>query len=157
VNNTFVSGHLTVDSTALWVDRETTLYASRDPQHYQSTGNCGLTGISDSSACLPLLSVTGTNAGIMGEGVIDGQGGEPLLGRDYSWWDLSNALRASNGSGPNPALIEVKQAIGFVMHKITLHNSPKFHVKLSASPPGATCATPGSGFTVWGVTILTPS
>lgn len=156
-NNAFMAGHLTVDSAVLWVDVGTTLYASRDPQRYQSTGNCGLTGISDSSACLPLLSVSGMNAGIVGEGVIDGQGGEPLLGRDYSWWDLSNALRASNGSGPNPALIEVKQATGFVMYKITLHNSPKFHVKLSASPPGAACSTPGSGFTVWGVTILTPS
>jgi polygalacturonase len=156
-NNVFVSGHLTVDSTILWVDAGTTLYASRDPQRYQSTGNCGLTGISDSSACLPLLSVTGDSAGIVGEGVIDGQGGEPLLGQDYSWWDLSNALRASNGSGPNPALVEVKKASAFVMYKITLHNSPKFHVKLSAAPASGTCSTPGSGFTVWGVTILTPS
>lgn len=156
-NNVFVTGHLTVDSTILWIDGGTILYASRDPLRYQSTGNCGLTGISDSSACLPLLSVTGTSPGIVGDGIIDGQGGEPLLGREYSWWDLSNALRASNGSGPNPALIEVKSATGFLMYKITLHNSPKFHVKLSATPAGGTCSTPGSGFTVWGVTILTPS
>jgi hypothetical protein len=156
-NHVFVSGHLSIDSVALWVDAGTTLFASRDPKTYQITGNCGLTGISDSGACLPLLSATGTSPAVVGDGVIDGQGGEPIVGHDYSWWDLSNALRASNGSGPNPALIETKKATGFVMYRITLHNSPKFHVKLSATPPGGTCSHPGDGFKVWGVTILTPS
>jgi polygalacturonase len=155
-NNAFVSGHLTIDSTILWIDEGTTLYASRDPANYQIAGNCGLTGISDSGACLPLLSVTGTNPGVVGDGIIDGQGGEPLYGQEYSWWDLSNALRASNGSGPNPALIEVKKATGFLMYRITLHNSPKFHVKLAAAP-ATDCSVPGSGFIVWGVTVLTPS
>jgi polygalacturonase len=160
-NHVFVSGHLTVDSTILWIDAGTTLYASRDPSQYQIAGNCGLTGISDSGACFPLLTVSGTSPGIVGEGIIDGQGGEPIYGKDYSWWDLSNALRASNGSGPNPALIEVRKGsgtavTGFVMYKITLHNSPKFHVKLAATSPD-NCATPGDGFTVWGVTILTPA
>jgi polygalacturonase len=157
-NHVFVSGNLRINSTILWIDAGTTLFASRDPSQYQSTGNCGLTGISDSSACLPLLSATGTNPGVVGDGVIDGQGGEPLVGQDYSWWDLSNALRASNGSGPNPALIEVRKATGFLMYRITLHNSPKFHVKLSAVTPDPNgCVTPGSGFTIWGITILTPS
>jgi len=155
-NGAFVAGHLVVDSTVLWIDEGTTLYASRDPKSYQNTGNCGLTGISDSNACLPLLSATGTNPGIVGDGTIDGQGGEPIYGQAYSWWDLSNALRTSNGSGPNPALIEVKKATGFLMYRITLHDSPKFHVKLSAVP-ATDCSIPGSGFTVWGVTILTPS
>lgn len=162
-NSAFVSGHLVIDSTILWIDQGTTLYASRNPQWYQITtdGNCGLTGISDSGACYPLLTVQGTNPGIVGDGVIDGQGGEPIYGQAYSWWDLSNALRASNGSGPNPALIEVRKGpnptvSGFVLYRITLHNSPKFHVKLAATSPDG-CATPGDGFTVWGVTILTPA
>jgi len=146
-----------VDSTILWIDAGTTLYASRDPNQFQKDGNCGFTGISDSGACLPLLSVTGAGAGVVGDGVIDGQGGEPLVGQDYSWWDLANALRSTNGSGPNPALIEVKTATNFVLYRITLHNSPKAHVKISANPPSGTCDTPGAGFTVWGVTILTPS
>jgi polygalacturonase len=154
----FVAGHLSVGSTVLWVDQGVTLYASRNASFYEnSDGNCGLTGVSDSSACLPLLSVTGTNPGVVGLGVIDGQGGEPLVGQAYSWWDLSNALRSSNGSAPNPALIEVKKATGFVMYEITLHNSPKAHVKLSANPASASCTVPGSGYTVWGVTIETPS
>ena len=156
--NVFVSGHLSINSTVLWIDQGVTLYASRNASFYEnSDGNCGLTGVSDSSACLPLLSVTGTNPGVVGGGVIDGQGGEPLVGQAYSWWDLSNALRSSNGSAPNPALIEVKKATGFVMYQITLHNSPKAHVKLSANPASGSCTVPGSGFTVWGVTIETPS
>jgi polygalacturonase len=156
--NVFLAGHLSVIGTVLWVDQGVTLYASRNASFYEnSDGNCGLTGVSDSSACLPLLSVSGASAGVVGGGVIDGQGGEPLVGQAYSWWDLSNALRSSNGSAPNPALIEVKKATGFVMYQITLHNSPKAHVKLSASPASGSCTVPGSGYTVWGVTIETPS
>ncbi len=162
-NNVFVTGSLVVNSVTLWVDQGVTLYASRNRTLYQDTGNCGLTGVSDSNACLPLLQISGTNPGLVGDGVIDGQGGEPLFGEQYSWWDLSNALRTSNGSAPNPALVEVKKATGFLMYRITLHNSPKFHVKLSSTPAllddaGApVCAHPGDGFIVWGITILTPS
>jgi polygalacturonase len=156
-NNAFVSGNLILDSTILWIDSGTTLYASRNPFYFDDDGNCGLTGVSDSSACAPLISATGASPGVVGDGVIDGQGGEPLVGQAYSWWDLSNALRSSNGSGPNPALIEIKKATNFLMYRITLHNSPKAHVKLQSTPASVTCTTPGSGFTIWGVTILTPS
>lgn len=157
-NNVFVSGHLTVRSTILWVDAGTTLYASRDPVSYQEDGNCGLLGVSDASGCLPLLTVTGTSPGIVGDGVIDGQGGQPIVGQNYSWWDMSGALRAIDGSAPNPSLIEVvNPTTGFLMYRITLHNSPKFHVKLSSTPASGTCTSPGDGFIVWGVTILTPS
>jgi polygalacturonase len=155
--NVFVSGNLIVDSTILWIDKGVTLYMSRDAKQFQKDGNCGLTGISDSNACIPLLSVTGTSPGVVGDGVIDGQGGEPLVGHDYSWWDLANALRSTNGSGPNPAILEVKSATRFLMYRITLNNSPKAHVKLSSNPARGTCDKPGEGFIVWGVTILTPS
>jgi polygalacturonase len=158
-NNVFVAGHLQVDSTILWVDAGTTLYASRNAASYQRDGNCGLLGVSDSAGCLPFLSVFGTSPGIVGDGVIDGQGGEPILGQDYSWWQMSGALRAVDGSAPNPSLIEVvKPTTGFLMYRITLHNSPKFHIKLSSTPAGdGSCSAPGAGFTVWGATILTPS
>jgi polygalacturonase len=157
-SNVFVSGHLQVDGVILWIDAGTTLYASRNASLFENDdGNCGLAGISDSSGCLPLVSLTGASPGVVGDGVIDGQGGEPLVGQSYSWWDLSNALRSTNGSAPNPALIEVKQATHFLMYRITLHNSPKAHVKLSANPASGDCSVPGSGFTVWGVTIETPS
>jgi polygalacturonase len=46
-----------------------------------------------------------------------------------------------------------------MLYRITLHNSPKFHVKIGSSPTygPAECLTPGDGYLVWGVTILTPS
>jgi polygalacturonase len=157
-SDVFVSGHLVVNSTVLWIDAGTTLYASRDPASFQRDGNCGLLGISDSNGCVPLLTVTGTSPGIVGDGVIDGQGQEPVVGQTYSWWQMSGALRAVDGSAPVPSLIEViNPTTGFLMYRITLHNSPKFNVKLSSRPAGGACSTPGAGFIVWGVTILTPS
>jgi polygalacturonase len=158
-NNAFVAAHLILDSTILWVDEGVTLYASRNPNLYQSTGSCGVMGINDSKACQDFIQVVGASPGIVGLGTIDGQGGEPLIGHDYSWWQLSYALREVDGSIGNPTLIDaLKGVTGFLLYKITLHNSPKFHVKLSSSPPGgAACDTPGEGFKVWGITLLTPS
>jgi polygalacturonase len=156
-NNAFLTSRLVIDSETLWIDGGVTLYASRNPELYQKDGNCGVLGISDSGGCNPILTVIGIDPAIMGEGVIDGQGGEPVLGKDYSWWEMSAALRSIDGSGPAPATIEVQNAKHFVMYKITLHNSPKFHVKLASTPTDGVCDAPGEGFTVWGVTLLTPS
>jgi polygalacturonase len=141
LNNTFVSGPLTIKGVTLWVDAGVTLYASRDTSLYGA--GCTLTGAAN--ACTPFLTVTGTGPGLVGAGVVDGQGGEPLLGETESWWDVSDGLRASNGSSAGPALVEVN-ASSFVMHDIRLHNSSKIHVKLSSQ-----------GFVVWGVELLTPS
>jgi hypothetical protein len=157
-NDVFVAAHLTIDSTTLWVDRKTTLYASRNAELYQKTGSCGVLGINDSGACNDFITVSGTSPAIVGDGAIDGQGGEPLVGHDYSWWQLSNALREINGSIGNPTLINLaSKTTGFVLYRINLHNSPKFHVKLTSVPADGTCTTPGEGFIVWGVTVLTPS
>jgi polygalacturonase len=159
-NNAFIADHLTLTSATLWIDGGVTLYASRNAQLYQKTGSCGVIGVNDSGACNDFLTVSGTSPGIVGDGIIDGQGGEPLVGHDYSWWQLSNALRDIDGSIGNPTLINViRPTTGFLLYRITLHNSPKFHVKLASSPAAgaATCMTPGEGFIVWGITILTPS
>jgi polygalacturonase len=157
-NHAFVAGHLQVTSVTLWIDAGTTLYASRNPDLYQKTGNCGLLGISDSGACNDFITVGGTSPGIVGDGVIDGQGGEPLLGKDYSWWQSSYALRAIDGSIGNPTLINTAtKTTGLLLYRITLHNSPKFHVKLTSYPADGDCSSPGKGFIVWGITILTPS
>jgi polygalacturonase len=149
-----------VTSVTLWVDAGVTLYASRDPEQFQKTGNCGRIGISDSGACTDFITVDGTSPAIMGDGVIDGQGGEPLIGHDYSWWQASYALRNINGSIGNPTLINTStKTTGFVIYRITLHNSPKFHLKIGTYPAYAMdeCRTPGDGYMVWGITILTPS
>jgi hypothetical protein len=157
-NNAFVTSHLAVDSVTLWVDAGTTLYASRNPNLYQKTGNCGVIGINDSGACSDFITVSGTSPGIVGDGIIDGQGGEPLVGHPYSWWELSGALREIDGSIGNPTLINLSAGTtGFLLYRITLHNSPKFHVKLTAAPADGICDRPGKGFIVWGVTLLTPS
>lgn len=157
-NNTFVAGHLDLDSTTLWVDTGTTLYASRDAEQFQKTGSCGVPGVNDSGACKDFITVSGTSPSIVGDGAIDGQGGEPLVGHDFSWWQLSNALREINGSIGNPTLINLaSKTTGFVIYRIHLHNAAKFHVKLTSVPADGTCSTPGEGFIVWGVTVLTPS
>ena len=157
-NDTFVAAHLAVDSVTLWIDAGTTLYASRNADLYQKTGSCGVIGVNDSGACNDFITVSGTSPGIVGDGVIDGQGGEPLVGHDYSWWQMSGALREIDGSIGNPTLISLAaKTTGFLMYRITLHNSPKFHVKLTSSPADGACTAPGKGFIVWGVTVLTPS
>jgi polygalacturonase len=164
VNNSFVSGHLNVAGKTLWVDAGVTLYTSRQPALFQKTGNCGVAGVNDSGACIDFITVSGTSPAIVGDGIIDGQGGEPLIvpgdSTPSSWWQLSGALQMIDGSIGNPTLINLSTGTtGFKLYRITLHNSPKFHVKITSYPPaGATvCTTPGDGFTVWGITILTPS
>jgi polygalacturonase len=157
-HNAFVTDHLDLVGVTLWIDAGVTLYASRNAELYQKTGSCGVMGINDSAACKDFISVSGDSPAIVGDGTIDGQGGEPLLGHDYSWWQLSYALREVDGSIGNPTLINLLAGTtGFILYRITLHNSPKFHVKLTSVPADGVCDRPGKGFTVWGVTLLTPS
>jgi polygalacturonase len=126
-NNAFVTGPLTVPSgVSLWVDAAATLYGTRNPSVYGSAA--------------ALITVSGSNSGIVGDGVIDGQGGEPRIGQSGSFWD------SNGGGGASPALVRVARATNFTLYRITLHDSPMFHVKLDAA-----------GFVVWGVTIKTPS
>ena len=126
-NNAFVTGPIQVPTgVTLWVDSGTTLYGTRSKSVYGSAS--------------ALITVTGNGSGVVGAGVIDGQGGEPIIGQTTSFWD-------ENGSGgSSPALIAVSNATSFTLYGITLHDAPMFHVKLSAA-----------GFVVWGVTIKTPS
>ena len=127
-NNAFITGPLTIPAgVTLWVDAGTTLYATRDTTVWGSASQ--------------LISVSGANSGIVGDGTINGQGGEPNVGSTQSWWDQN-----AGSSGNSPALIAVRGATNFTLYRITLHDSPKFHVKMGAA-----------GFVVWGVTIKAPS
>jgi polygalacturonase len=127
-NNAFITGPLTLPTgVTLWVDAGTTLYATRDTKVWGSASE--------------LISVSGANSGIVGDGIINGQGGEPNIGSTQSWWDQN-----AGSSGNSPALIAVRGATRFTLYRITLHDSPKFHVKLGAA-----------GFVVWGVTVKAPS
>jgi len=159
-NSAFITSTLSVNSVTLWIERGVTLYASRNPELYQKTGNCGTIGVNDSGACADVITMSGTSPAIVGDGTIDGQGGEPLVGRDYSWWQSSYALRGIDGSIGNPTLINTASGTtGLLLYRITLHNSPKFHVKITSTPSYGTtaCTNNGDGFIVWGITLLTPS
>jgi polygalacturonase len=163
-NNAFVSGHITLASATLWVDTGVTLYASRNPALFIKTQNCGVAGVNDSGACNDFITVSGASPAVVGDGIIDGQGGEPLIEpgnpNPPSWWQLSGALQQIDGSIGNPTLINLSTGTtGFVLYRITLHNSPKFHVKITSYPAAGptVCTTHGDGFKVWGITILTPS
>jgi polygalacturonase len=126
-NNGFITGPLTIKAgVTLWVDAGATLYGTRDPNVYGSAS--------------ALISVHGADSGIVGDGAIDGQGGEPQIGGTQSWWDING------GGGSSPALILVSGATNFTLYRISLHNSPMFHVKLGST-----------GFVAWGVNIKTPS
>ncbi len=126
-NNAFLTGPLTIPSgVTLWVDAGAILYGTRSTNVYGSAS--------------ALITVHGANSGIVGDGTIDGQGGEPILGQTGSFWDQNGA------GGSSPALVEVVGATNFTLYRITLQNPPMFHVKLGAN-----------GFVVWGITIKTPS
>ena len=114
-NNGFIIGPINIPTgVTLWVDSGVTLFGTRDPGVYgQATA---------------LITVTGANSGIVGLGAIDGQGGRAAGRRHWmSSWDINGT------GGDNPALIGVNGATNFTLYKITLHNAPKFHVKLDAA------------------------
>jgi polygalacturonase len=143
----FLSGPLELrEGVTLIVDKGVILFASRDPAVYEKTpGSCGL--VNDSpNGCKPLISAQHVSgAGVMGDGVIDGRGGEKLLGKDVTWWDLAEQARAG-GRQQVPRLIVTDSADNFTVYRITLKNSPNFHIVYNH----------GDGFTVWGLKIDTP-
>jgi polygalacturonase len=82
----------------------------------------------------------------MGEGSIDGRGGASLLGQDVTWWDLAHEAKITDQQQSVPWLIVLRHADRFTLYKITLRNSPGFHVAVNQT----------DGFTAWGVRIMTP-
>jgi polygalacturonase len=122
------------------------LYASRNPRDYDlRPGVCG-TITQGGRGCKALINGAKTpDSGVMGDGVIDGRGGEPMLGQNISWWNLADQARAG-GTQNNPRLMELNGCNNFTLYRVTLMNSPNFHVGYRN----------GDGFTVWGVKIWCP-
>ncbi len=144
----FTSGPLMLPrGVTLAIDAGATLYASTDPMAYdRGARTCG-TIDANGKGCLPLISVDDVaGAGIMGEGEIDGQGGRLMDGKAESWWQIARRAQKENGRQNVPRLIEVNRSKEFTMHRITLRNSPNFHVTLNRV----------DGFTAWAVRIDTP-
>lgn len=148
-NNAFLSGPLELKpDVKLIVGVGVTLFASRDPSLFAVTpGSCGIVSHGPGPrGCKPLISVDhAPDSAIMGDGVIDGRGGEKMLGSQYSWWDLAEQARAG-GSQQVPRLIVADYSDNFTLWRITLKNSANFHVVYNH----------GNGFTVWGLKIDTP-
>jgi polygalacturonase len=146
-SNAFLAGPLQLRAgVTLLVDDGVTLFASRNPRDYDLTaGACGKVD-QRGRGCKPLIAgdrVAG--AGVMGDGVIDGRGWAKLLGENVSWWDLAQEAKVKNLNQNCPRLMVLNHADNFTLYRITLKNSPNFHVSYS-----------GDGFTAWGVIIDTP-
>lgn len=112
--NAFLSGPLELrPDVTLIVGLGVTLYASRDPALYAvSPGSCGVMNHTPGPrGCKPLIAVDhAPNSGIMGDGVIDGRGGEKMLGSNQSWWDLAGEARA--GGQPAGAAADRRRFVG---------------------------------------------
>jgi polygalacturonase len=144
----FLSGPLELrEGVTLIVGKGVTLFESVDAQVLEtSPGSCGVVNTAPGRGCKPLISVSHVSgAGVMGDGIIDGRGGVKLLGKGVSAWDLAEQARAG-GSQKVSRLIVADHADNFTLYRITLKNSPNFHVSYSG----------GDGFTVWGLKIDTP-
>lgn len=144
----FLTGPLQLRSgVTLVVAANTVLLGSRDPRVYDlAPGLCGVVN-KKGHGCKPLISADGAiNSGIMGDGVIDGRGGATLLGQNASWWDLAHQAQVENLYQSVPWLIVLHHADNFTMYRITLRNSPMFHVSVGQT----------DGFTAWGVKIWSP-
>ncbi len=160
-NNAFLSGPLSMPSNVtLLVDPGAVLFFSRNVQDYDSTPGthtCGTVNNNSATAsCLPLIDIPGgaTNVGIMGFGKLDGRGGDALLNAfpssfaGQSWWGLSS-IANNGGTQQNPRFIQMDSgSSNITLYKITLRNSPLFHV----STTGAV-----SNFTAWDIKIVTPT
>ena len=144
----FLSGPLTLrPGVTLVVDKNTVLAASANPRLYDlAPGACGIVA-EKGHGCKPFIfgdHIEGS--GIMGEGSIDARGGAKLLGQDATWWDLAHEAKVKDLQQSVPAMMQLRHADGFTLYKITLRNSPGFHVSINQT----------DGFTAWGVKIMTP-
>jgi polygalacturonase len=146
-HNAFLSGPLQLrGGVTLLVNGGVTLFASRNPRDYDvSPGSCGVVD-HNGHGCRPLIGGNGVSgAAVMGPGVIDGRGGASLAGTNVSWWDLAQQAKRDNASQNCPRILVLSHAKDFTLYRITLRNSPNFHVSFN-----------GDGFTAWGVIVDSP-
>jgi len=147
-NDAFLSGPLKLKKgITLLVTAGTTLFGSRNPRDYDVTpGACGKVD-HHGRGCKPLiLARNAPGSGVMGDGVIDGRGGATLLGQDVTWWGLAHQAKVENAAQNCPRIIVVERSDNFTLYRITLQNSPNFHVIVNRT----------NGFTAWGVKANSP-
>lgn len=150
--DSFQSGPLRIPSgVSLLIDRDVTLYASNDAALYEKnsqkdTQTCGVNAEKGRSCKTFITIENARGSGIYGTGVIDGQGGQAVLGKTESWWQMARRAQKEKNEHNVPRLIEILRSEDITLHQITLRNSPNFHVTLNRV----------DGFTAWGVKIDTP-
>jgi hypothetical protein len=159
--NAFVSGPLAMPAgVTLLVDPGVTLFFSRNAQDYNAspnTNSCGTYG--GAGGCKAQIAMS-SNDSLMGYGKIDGRGGDIVINgyqasssfpapTTITWWSLAKQADITGGSQVNPLMIvPAKNSSNVTLYKITLLNSPEFHVK-----PGGVV----NGFTAWDMKIITPT
>jgi polygalacturonase len=147
-NHAFTAGPLTLrGGVTLVVDAGVTLYASTNPMLFdRGEKTCGTLDAAG-KGCRPFISVDNAKgAGIMGEGAIDGQGGQPIDGKTETWWQIARRAQKEKLRQNVPRLIQIDNARDFTLYRITLRNSSNFHVAMNKV----------DGFTAWAVRIDTP-
>ncbi|MCG2583765.1 pectinesterase family protein [Massilia sp. TS11] len=147
--NQYHAGPLVIKSgVTLLIDGDVTLFASRDPRQYdKGTGACGKVQ-RKGRQCKPFITIADAEgSGIMGDGVIDGQGGEVVSGGQESWWQMARRAQKENLEHNVPRLVEISNARNITLYRTTFRNSPNFHVTVNRT----------DGFTAWGVTLDTPA
>jgi polygalacturonase len=148
-DHVFLSGPLQLRSgIMLLIGAGTALYGSRNPRDYDLTpGSCGVVD-KRGHGCRPLITADhAPGAAIMGNGVIDGRGGATLLGQKVTWWDLAHEAKVRDLNQSCPRILVINRSNNFTLYRITLRNSPNFHVLINHT----------NGFTAWGVRINTPA
>lgn len=133
---------------SLLIDDGVTLYASTNPYLYRrGDARCG-TVDATGHGCRPFITADQTKgSGIYGGGVIDGQGGHVVDRGNESWWQLARRAQKEDARQNVPRLIEINGGGDFTLYRVTLRNSPNFHVTLNQV----------DGVTAWGVRIDTPA
>jgi polygalacturonase len=147
-HNVFLTGPIELrPGVVLLVDAGVALFASRNPRDYDlSPGSCGVVDEKGHGCRTWITAERAPGSGIMGEGALDGRGGARLIGQNVSWWDLAKEAKVKDLAQSVPRMMVVRQSNNFVLYKITMRNSPNFHVSVERT----------DGFTAWGVKIRTP-
>lgn len=147
--NYFLTGALQMKAgVSLVIDAGVVLAGSRLPADYdKGEKSCG-TVDQKGRGCRPLIGIAHSqNAGLFGDGVIDGQGGKKILGGAETWWEIARRAQREDLHQNVPRMLEITQSREMALHRIWLKNSANFHVTLNQV----------DGFTAWGIHIDTPA
>lgn len=146
-SGSFLSGPLQLRTgVTLVLDSGAVLFASRNPRVFDMQPNgCAIVNKAGHGCRALINGEHVANAGVMGDGLIDGRGPATLLGEKVSWWDLAQEAKVTNLNQNCPRLIVLSHCDNFTLYRIRMKDSPNFHVSYNG----------GNGFTAWGVIIDT--